>query len=171
MAARPRKAGDEPAPDRIVSSSDDNGEGAGRLLGGEGVGCASGQDDIDFERNQLGRKSGEPLELPLGVSHFNHDVAAFDVTEVTQSLTEGLWQVGTSGQVANQVAYPGDLDRLLGLGGERHREDAPTHKGDERSPVYHRTISSALVKRLCGIVRPSALAVLRLTTNSNLVGC
>ena len=31
--------------------------------------------------------------------------------------------------------------------------------------------SSASTSKLCGIVRPSALAVLRLMTNSNLVGC
>ena len=47
-----------------------------------------------LRRDQFGRKSGEPLDLPLGISVFNHDVAALDVTEVTQSLTEGLWQVG-----------------------------------------------------------------------------
>jgi len=42
------------------------------------------------DSNQFGRESGEPLELPLGISVFNHEVAALDVTEVTQSLTEGL---------------------------------------------------------------------------------
>ena len=85
------------------------------MLGGQGVGCACGHDDINLERNQFGRKSGEPLELPLGISVFDHDVAALDVTEVTQSLTEGLLQVGTSGQVARQVAYSSDLGRLLGV--------------------------------------------------------
>ena len=52
--------------------------------------CLRGHDDINLERNQFGRESGEPLELPLGISVFDHDVAALDVTEVTQSLTEGL---------------------------------------------------------------------------------
>jgi hypothetical protein len=100
-AARPRKAGDEPAPDRIGMSSEHNGEGPGRLLGGQSGGCASGRDDdINLERNQFGRKSGEPLELPLGISVFDHEVAALDVTKVTQSLTEGLWQVGVTGQAA-----------------------------------------------------------------------
>ena len=75
-----------PLRNRIGSSSEDNGEGPGRLLGGQGGGCAWGHDDINLERNQFGRKSGEPLELPLGISVFDHDVAALDVTEVTQSL-------------------------------------------------------------------------------------
>ena len=37
------------------------------------------------------------VALPLGRSVFNHDVAALDVTEVTQSLEEGLSQVRGSG--------------------------------------------------------------------------
>src|SRR5713226_4618101 len=123
IAAWPRKAGDEPAPNRIGNTSEDNGDGPGRLLGGQGDGCASGrEDDINLERNQFGRESGEPLELPLGISVFNHDVAALDVTEVTQSLEEGLWQVAISGQVARQVAYSSGLGRLLRLGGERRAE-------------------------------------------------
>ena len=47
---------------------------------------------------------GEPLELPLGISVFNHEVAALDVTKVTQSLTEGLVQVGNRGPVGTQIA-------------------------------------------------------------------
>jgi hypothetical protein len=63
------------------------------------LGCASCQDDINLEGNHFRRESGEPLELPLGISVFDHDVATLDVTEVTQSLKEGLSQVGKSGQV------------------------------------------------------------------------
>ena len=29
---------------------------------------AFGQDDINLERNEFGRKSGEPLALPFGIS-------------------------------------------------------------------------------------------------------
>ena len=106
------------------------GESPGRLLGGQGAERAlGGHDDINLERNQFGRKSGEPLELPLGRSVFDHDVATLDVPEVTQSLTEGLSQVGVSGQVALQVAYSSDLGRLLGLG--RNRAEEPTEGEDD----------------------------------------
>ena len=54
------------------------------------MGCAPGHDDINLERNQFGRESGEPLDLPLVISGFDDDVATLDVTEVTQTLTEGL---------------------------------------------------------------------------------
>ena len=40
IAARVRKAGDEPARDRISSCGEDNGDGTGRLLCGQGRGCA-----------------------------------------------------------------------------------------------------------------------------------
>ena len=114
-----QRTGDEPVRHRIGSSSEDNGEGPRRLLGGQGLGCASGQEEINLERNQFGRKSGEPLELPLGISVFNDDVATLDVTEVTQSLTEGLFQVGIRGQVERQEAYSSDLGRLLRIGAAR----------------------------------------------------
>ena len=67
--------------------------------------------------------SGESLGLPLGISVFDHDVAPFDVAEVTQCLTEGLGQAGGSGQVARQVAYSRDLPGLLRLDGERRGDE------------------------------------------------
>ena len=85
IAARPRKAGDEPArqPDRQQRRQ---WGGSWSLAWRPGRGCACGHDDINLERNQFGRESGEPLDLPLGISVFNHEVAALDVAEVTQSL-------------------------------------------------------------------------------------
>jgi hypothetical protein len=93
IAARPRKAGDEPVLNRIASASEDNWDGPGRLLGGQGLGCARGQDDINLERNQFGRESRQPLVLSLDISVFNQEVATLDVTEVTQPLAESLRQV------------------------------------------------------------------------------
>src|SRR5262245_6761016 len=75
------------------------------------------------------------------------------------------------GRIVRQPPNSGDLPGLLGLASERRREDAPTHDADERSPVHYWMISSALTRKDCGIVSPRALAVFRLITNSNLVGC
>jgi hypothetical protein len=106
------------------------------LLGGQGGGCASsGHDDINLERHQFGRKSGESLDLPLGISVFDHDVAALEVAEVTQSLTERLAQVAVRGHVERQKAYSSDLRRLLGLGGERCGEERRTGASDEGATV------------------------------------
>ena len=126
------------------------------MLGGQGGECAWGHDDINLERNQFGRKSGEPLELPLGISVFDHDVAALDVTEVTQSLEEGLLQVGTSGQVGRQVAYSSDLGRLLGLGGERPPTAAPPRKPNELPPP-HSTLYSQMTRPAYQMISHMAL--------------
>jgi hypothetical protein len=116
------------------------------LLGGQGRWCgSSGHDDINLERNQFDRESGEPLELPLGISVFNYEVAALDVTEVTQSLTEGLVQVAMMGQVERQEADSRNLGRLLGLGGERRSQRPKREPAEERAPVHHRMIPSARV--------------------------
>src|SRR5262249_60573927 len=79
-----------------------------------------------------------------------------------------IWIRRVSGQ---QKAEPVNPRCLLSLGHERRSEDAPTHHSDERSPVHHWMSSLARTRTDCGIVSPSVLAVLALTTNSNLVGC
>jgi len=113
----------------------------GRVLvacfGGQGLGRASGHYDINLERDQFGRESGEPLELPLGISVFDHEVTALDVPEVMQSLTEGLGQVATSGKAARQVAYSSDLGRLLGLASERFGEQGAGDSLNEPSALDH----------------------------------
>jgi hypothetical protein len=94
------------------------------------LGCVSGHDDINLESNQFGRESGESLGLPLGISVFDHEVAALDVTEVTQSLEEGLSQVGASG--VRQHAYSSDIGRrLLGLHSERRESEADSENDRE----------------------------------------
>src|SRR5262249_44629898 len=55
IAAGPRKAGDEPEPNRIGNTNEDNGDGRGRLFGGQSGECVWGEDDINLERNQLCR--------------------------------------------------------------------------------------------------------------------
>ena len=66
-------------------------------LAARAAGVLRGHDGINLERNQFGRKSGEPLGLPLGRSVFDHDVAALDLTELAQSLPERLVGRGDSG--------------------------------------------------------------------------
>src|SRR4029434_651020 len=62
---------------------------------------------------------------------------------------------------------------LAGSLAERH--DGHQRAGRDctgaRARMRYWIISSARIRSDCGIVKPSALAVLRLITNSNLVGC
>src|SRR5262249_33428881 len=59
---------------------------------------------------------------------------------------------------------------LLRLCRERARRRGAAEQRDERAPP-HSITSSARASSVGGTVRPSALAVLRLITSSNLVGC
>src|SRR5713226_2705600 len=71
-----------------------------------------------------------------------------------------------------EITYSKDFPRLLlCLDGERRGEEAATHRANECPPADHWITSSARSSSDGGIVRPSAFAVLRLITSSNLVGC
>jgi len=107
------------------------------MLGGQGSGCGSGgEEDINFEGHQFGRKSGEPLELPRGISVFNDDVATLDVTEVMEPLAESLSVARIGHQVGRQVAYSSDLVHLLCLGGARRGENTG-QRGQQEAAAVH----------------------------------
>jgi len=97
VAARARKAGDKPAPNRIGGSSEDDGDRPGRVLGCERRRRALANEDVNLEANQLSRQGGKPFELPLGRSVLDEDVLVLDVIEITEPLAEGLWEVGVRG--------------------------------------------------------------------------
>src|SRR5262249_57788049 len=60
---------------------------------------------------------------------------------------------------------------LLRARRERPRRCRAAKKGDELAPPNHSITSSASASSLSGISRWRAFAVVRLITNSNLVGC
>src|SRR5262249_51220994 len=73
------------------------------------------------------------------------------------------------GCVTNDADAPHAL-ALLRARCEWQRGRRAAEQGDERAP-FHSITSSARSRNEFGIVRPSALAVVRLMTSSNLVGC
>ena len=64
IAARPRKAGDEPVRNRIGDSSEDNGDGPGRLLGGQGGGCAWATMTSTFSATSSAARAGNRSGFP-----------------------------------------------------------------------------------------------------------
>src|SRR5262245_43719421 len=110
--------------------------------------------------------------MTLRPAVFDRHILSLDVAGFAQSLAERVHK-----RVRRRAGRPGveDPDHryclLLRPSRERHGEDAPTHHSDERSPVHHSMTWSARPSTDCGIFRPRALAVWRLTTRSNLVGC
>src|SRR4029077_12914214 len=57
------------------------------------------------------------------------------------------------------------------VGGERRGDETSSHDAAEGSPVHPSSTSTTRCRSGGGIVRPRALAVLRLIASSNLVGC
>src|SRR5206468_4227925 len=125
------------------------------------------EDDVDVERDQLRDRGGDPRPLAPGSAALDYGVLPRDPTQLAQTLQERIVErIGADGGTD-----PEDLPGPLPLSGKRRCEEHQTRASEERAPVHHSISSSARRSSDGGIVRPRALAVLRLITSSNLVGC
>src|SRR5206468_2542647 len=132
-------------------------------------GCI-GNNDVDLKSDELGRDLGEALAAPLGPAILDRDGATLDPTELMQPLHKSGDPLAP-GRRCGRAQEPDDrqLCRLLRARCERPRSRAAEER-DELAAVSHSITSSARCCRNQGTSRPSALAVLRLTTSSNVVG-
>src|SRR5574337_2226370 len=174
VPAWPRQVPDETGSHGIGNDHHDNGERLRRVLGREGRWRRMRNNDVNLEAHQFSREVCKPLGLPCSPSVLHREILPLDMAKLTQPLPEGLYSFGrdaNGGRPAEQKPDSRDLGRLLRFGGERCGEQAPGQSADERPAADHWISSSARRRSDCGIVRPSALAVLRLITSSNLLGC
>src|SRR5262249_11868506 len=107
----------------------------------------------------------------LAEAIIDEDVLALDVAELAQPLAKSprLGRISRRSSTPDP-ADPPDLCRLLAARRERpHRHGAAKKPGE--SPPLHSMTSSARSRIAAGIFRPSVLAVFRLTTSWNRVGC
>src|SRR5262245_17803189 len=102
---------------------------------------------------------------------FKDDVLALDITEIPQPLEESPPNIRGLRLGRRENADSSDLHRWLRLRDERRCEHACTHGLEKPTAVHYSITWSARSSSAGGIVNPSALAVLRLITSSNLVGC
>src|SRR2546425_4565699 len=106
------------------------------------------------------------------MSLLDDDALPFNITEISQAVPKcsppGFVKVG---RIRRQEAYPPGLPCLLRLSGKWRRHYSKRESAEESASVHHSITWSARSSSDCGIVRPSALAVLRLITSSNFVGC
>src|SRR5262249_53735071 len=138
-----------------------------------GSGCGARDYHIHFEPNQLGGEGGKPISVVAVESTLDEDVLALDVPELPHSLEESLPGAPAPRAVRRRTpekAHPIDLRGRLRIGGERPREQAAGQRAQEDPAGGHWISSSARASRDCGMVSPSAFAVFRLMTSSNLVG-
>src|ERR1700704_3852804 len=99
---------------------------------------------------------------------FEGDVLAFDPAPLAEALAERFEERRRFGRTEPQKADSRRLPRLR-LRGERRGEDPRPRAGEERATVHPSIPSSPRLSTDGGIVRPRALAVLRLMTSSNFV--
>src|SRR5262245_21156989 len=102
---------------------------------------------------------------------FNPDVLAVDIADLFQPLSKTAQKFG--GHVERSRVEPADNwhPSLLRPRRERPCGRRAAEQRDELAPPHHSMTSSARASNMAGTSRPSALATVRLMTNSNLVGC
>jgi hypothetical protein len=100
------------------------------------------------------------------------DGLALDITELAQAGAQRLDSLGVgSGEAKPQESDARDVRGLLRPRRQRPRDRRAAEQRDEVPPLHHSITVSARKRNESAIVRPSVLAVLRLITSSNFVGC
>ncbi len=167
IPARSGEARDETEPYGVRDDWHDYRDCGRRLPGSHGA-LAARNDDVNLETNQVGSEAWESVVSSVRPPVLDDNVSPFDIAKLAESLLERFHE---GGRGRRQHADAGDFPCLLRLGGERHGQGPQRQPAQERAPAHHCMISSARTRIDWGIVRPSALAVLRLITSSNFVGC
>src|SRR5215467_3837444 len=134
-------------------------------LGGRRSSC---DDYIDLETDQFCSRILEPLNISNSKPAFNEDVLSLNPAEIPQLLKEGV--ISGYGRSKSEITYLSRLQRLLRARRERPRGRRAAKQRNEFAPL-HSITSSASCWMCNGTSRPSAFAVVRFTTRSNLVGC
>jgi hypothetical protein len=127
---------------------------------------------IDVSCDECGCVSIEALVLLGCIRVLECDGLALDVAEVAKALLQGCEENPLLLFIARvpQNSHLWNSSRFL-----RARDKRPhcctAEQRDELAPSHYSITSSARASSVGGTSRPSALAVLRLMTSSNLVGC
>src|SRR5262245_53098380 len=83
-------------------------------------------------------RAGNRAYLPSAHRYSMARLRAFRVAQVAELLPEGVERKSKCGRgLAREEADPVTLHCLLRLTNASSSEHAPTHHGDERSPVHH----------------------------------
>src|SRR5262249_54364712 len=153
-----------------ISRDKDNWDRPGKVFRGENGRRTDGHQDVHLESDELGNQITETYISSLRPSCFNREVLPLNVAVLAHAETKGVKEVTIGGsRLCAEETYPPCLPSLLRFGGTRRGEEGKS-PCDERSPLHYWISSSARASTEGGIVTPSAFAVFRLMTSSNLVG-
>src|SRR5262245_6488869 len=132
-----------------------------------------GQDDVGRQRDQFRRVSANVVGFASGPARVDAHVAPDDPARLRESLLErpdpGLKVRIVRGGVQEHADAP-HFFALLRACCERPRRSRAAEQRDERAALHSITSSARCCKNK-GTSTPMALAVWRLITSSNFVGC
>src|SRR5262249_46155105 len=170
VAARPRQGRDHSRTDRVSHRREHDRDDRCRLLCRNSRRGCRRDDDIYLQPDEFGRSLGEALVPSVRPPILDGDGAALNPAKIAQSTHEAGDALAVERtRVGTQKPDGWQLARLLRARRERPRDCRAAKQRDERA-AFHSITSSARSRKASGIVRPSAFAVLRFTTRSNLVG-
>src|SRR5262249_47235218 len=175
VAARLGKAGDETKFDGVVADAEDDRDRCGRSLGRLSNGGLAGRSDNGYApADEVSHERRQPIVSALQPVVFDHHVLALDVAGFVEGFAE-------RSRIAPRGLGRPDVDeadywhrRLLRARRERPCRRRAAEQRDGRAAFHlpdHSITSSASESRLSEMLTPTAFAVFRLITNSNLVTC
>src|SRR5262249_42251354 len=177
IASGAAETSDQSQGDRITSHLKDYWNRRGRRLGCQcGWGCAGRRNHADLTANQIGSERRQAIEAFVGPAVLDHHVAALNKAIFGEPLPECSYEMRRRGSRPG-AEIPDHRQRrpLLRPRRERPRCRRGAEEGEEGAAVHgvphHSITSSAATCSVSGTVRPSALAVFMLITNSNFTGC
>src|SRR6516225_5106406 len=168
ISARPRKARNQPRTDGISCLGHDDRDVTRRLLCRHSGRREPSDDDIDFETDQLSGQFRQPTDLSFRRSKLKSNVLPLNIPQVAQSLPKlppKLLRI----DIANDQCADRRHLRLLRPRRERPRRRAAKQRYE--LATLHSITSSASCWNDSVMFNPRDLAVFRLMTSSNLVGC
>src|SRR6516165_2009899 len=172
VAARLGKAGDQTKPDGVLADAEDDRDRCGRSLGRLSNGGLAGRSDNGYvPADEVSHECRQAIVSALQPVVLDHHVLALDVAGFVEGFAERS-RIAPRGLGRPNIDEADDRHRrLLRACSKRPRSRRSAEQSDEIAPPNHSITSSASESRLSEILTSSALAVLRLITVSNLVGC
>src|ERR1700738_1913652 len=147
----------------------DDGNGLACCFCGKDRRRVDGGDHGHLTTHQLGSQGRQLVIVSLGPSIFDRHIPAFVITGSTETATEFLHEMRCCAGRRGVHVTNHRHSRLLRARCEGPGRRTAEHR-DELAPLHYSITSSASAISLSGMVRPSALAVLRLMISSNFVG-
>src|SRR5262249_38348824 len=169
VAAGTVEARDKAGANRVGHQGHDRNRRGHLLCSERHIGCRS-SDEIDLHPDEFGDNLGGAVGASFRKPILEGDGEAFDPAEFAQTVHQGGKPLAEGRARAWYEHADERLFRgLLGARRERPRRCRAAEQRDELAPL-HSITSSARASSEAGTVSPSAFAVLRLMSSSNLVG-